>query len=183
MEKTGFSLIEIAIVMGSIVILATIALIAIDPGERINQTRDIKRLNNISTINNAIKTYLASNGSFPNCSGTTPCPQLNFEITGRDPLSSILLNSKELKTIPQAPQTELTWCKPRASLYEKSEKKYRLSWCYESWEETDVQNLPGNAVHNNGSDYWCTWESAVDVAVCIAGINEKTNTVYEIPSP
>ncbi len=58
-KQSGFTLIEILVVIGIIAILATIVLIAINPARQFRQARDTQRTSNINAILNAIGQYIA----------------------------------------------------------------------------------------------------------------------------
>lgn len=70
--QQGFTLIEILVVIGMIAILATIVLIAINPGRQFKQARDSQRVSNVNAILNAIGQYTADNkGTIPAAITTT----------------------------------------------------------------------------------------------------------------
>ena len=58
-KKSGFTLIEILVVISIIAILATIVLIAINPARQFAQTRDTQRVSSINAISNAIGQKIA----------------------------------------------------------------------------------------------------------------------------
>ena len=63
---TGFTLIEILVVIGIIAILATIVLIAINPARQFRQARDSQRISNVNAILNAVGQYIAdTKGTLP----------------------------------------------------------------------------------------------------------------------
>ncbi len=64
--KDGFTLVELLIVIGIIVILLSVVLIAIDPAKRLKQSRDAVRRQDVGDILEAIITYETDN------SGTIP---------------------------------------------------------------------------------------------------------------
>lgn len=58
-NKRGFTLIELLIVIGVVAILATITLLVLNPAEMLKQGRDVKRLSELSMINNALNFVLS----------------------------------------------------------------------------------------------------------------------------
>ncbi|MFH0864543.1 MAG: type II secretion system protein [Candidatus Gottesmanbacteria bacterium] len=60
-NKKGFTLIEILVVIGIIAVLATIVLIAINPARQFAQARDTQRVSNLEAILNAIGQRIADN--------------------------------------------------------------------------------------------------------------------------
>jgi type IV pilus assembly protein PilA len=59
--KTGFTLIEILVVIGIIAILAAIVIIAINPARQFAQARNSQRVANVNAILNAVGQRLADN--------------------------------------------------------------------------------------------------------------------------
>lgn len=60
-KKQGFTLIEVLIVMGIVAVLATIVIVAINPGRQFAQARNTQRTSNVNAILNAIGQYVADN--------------------------------------------------------------------------------------------------------------------------
>lgn len=79
--KSGFTLIEILIVIALIAILATVVLIAINPGRQFAQARNSQRLSNIHTILNAINQNMADNKGIFTCSSASTLPTTPTTIT------------------------------------------------------------------------------------------------------
>ncbi len=73
----GFSLIEILIVVGLILILAAVTIVAINPAKHFRDTRNSERMSHISEILNAVTQYTTEEGAvlgdlnIPLCSETT----------------------------------------------------------------------------------------------------------------
>jgi prepilin-type N-terminal cleavage/methylation domain-containing protein len=65
-QKSGFTLLEILLVVGIIAILAGIVIVAINPSKQIATVRNTQRLSDIKQINSALQQYYITNGSYPN---------------------------------------------------------------------------------------------------------------------
>ena len=66
--SSGFTLIEILIIVAVIAILAGVVLVAMNPTRRINQSNDSRRWEDITSISSALGQYIADNkGDVPNC--------------------------------------------------------------------------------------------------------------------
>ena len=65
-SSSGFTLIELLIVMAILGVLAVIVFIAIDPAERLAQTRDTGRISSVTQIGHAAQAYYTANdGNYP----------------------------------------------------------------------------------------------------------------------
>lgn len=68
----AFTLIEILIVIVILAILAGITIVALNPGQNIDDANDVRRKNDIVTIMNAVSQYMIdNNASFPSAITTT----------------------------------------------------------------------------------------------------------------
>ena len=63
--KKGFTLLEILLVIGSIGILASIVIVAINPAKQIAKGRNLERISEINTIYKALEQYYIANGGYP----------------------------------------------------------------------------------------------------------------------
>ena len=71
MNKTGFTLIELIIVIAIVALLAAGTFVAVDPAKRIGEARDAQRWSDITAIDKAIELYTADNGALPTDFSTT----------------------------------------------------------------------------------------------------------------
>ena len=64
--QSGFTLIEILLVIGLIAILATMVIVAVNPARQYAQARNTQRWSNVNTILNSVHQYLVDNkGALP----------------------------------------------------------------------------------------------------------------------
>ncbi len=65
-HKKGFTLIELLLVIAIIAVLAVTVFVALDPGKRLKDAKDSRRLSDINTILTAVHEYIIDNkGSLP----------------------------------------------------------------------------------------------------------------------
>ena len=71
-QQSGFTLIEILIVIGIIAILAAIVLVAVNPAQQFKKANDAQRSSNVNAIINAVGQYMVDNqGAIPSQITTT----------------------------------------------------------------------------------------------------------------
>lgn len=107
-KSTGFTLIEILVVMGIIAVLATIVLVAVNPARQFAQARDTQRSSNVNTLLNAIGQRIADNrGLFEtNCSaGEIPATSTIIASAGYNIYPCLVPNY--LPTLPVDPKVGL----------------------------------------------------------------------------
>lgn len=61
MNKKGFTLVELIIVIAIIAVLAGAVFVAIDPARRLHESRNARRSSDVTTVLDAVKTYQADN--------------------------------------------------------------------------------------------------------------------------
>ena len=104
-SKKGFTLLEILLVVAAIGILASIVIIAINPGKQLAETRNAKRNADVGQVLNGVYQYLIDEGSVPSSITTTQteiCVS-NGSCSGLIDLSALTTNEKYLVTIPIDP--------------------------------------------------------------------------------
>ncbi|MDD4988821.1 MAG: prepilin-type N-terminal cleavage/methylation domain-containing protein [Candidatus Pacebacteria bacterium] len=74
-NTSGFTLVEILVVIGIIAILAGIVLIAINPSRQFAQARNLQRQSNVNEILNAVGQRIADNKGVFRLAGDTVCSQ------------------------------------------------------------------------------------------------------------
>jgi type IV pilus assembly protein PilA len=104
-SKKGFTLLEILLVVAAIGILASIVIIAINPGKQLAETRNAKRNADVGQVLNGVYQYLIDEGTLP-ASITTTQTEIcvtSGTCTGLIDLSVLTNNEKYLVTMPIDP--------------------------------------------------------------------------------
>lgn len=110
MAPSGFTLLEVLLVVAIIAILAGIVIIAINPGKNLGDSRNAQRSSDVTTILNAVYQYsLDNNGVLPTSVTTTSTEICNTTGAGCASPTAIDLgvlttNGKYLVAIPKDPQ-------------------------------------------------------------------------------
>ena len=105
-KKSGFTLIEILVVVALIAILAAVTIIAINPAKNFADTRNTTRSSDVNTILNAITQYLTDGGSLSTLGIVNLCTATPHTIgtgTGNLDLSTPLA-PKYVASLPMDPQ-------------------------------------------------------------------------------
>lgn len=105
-SRSGFTLIEILLVVAAIAILAGIVVLAINPSKQLGDTRNAQRKADVNTILNAVYQYsIDNNGSLPASvtTATTSICKTGGTCTGLIDLGVLTTNQKYLVSIPFDP--------------------------------------------------------------------------------
>lgn len=126
-NKRGFTLIELLVVIGILAVLLAITLIAVNPGQQLQQADDTKRRSDINAVLNAVNQHMvANNGQVPTGLSATPAPISNSGID----LCTILVPDY-IAAIPQDPASnsgaDITTCTTYDSGYEASAENNRVT--------------------------------------------------------
>lgn len=106
MNKKGFTLLEILLVVALIAILAGIVILAINPTKQLGDTRNAKRRADVNTILNAVYQYsIDNNGTIPPgiITTSTEICYASSTCSGLVDLSMLILNQKYLVDTPKDP--------------------------------------------------------------------------------
>lgn len=109
--KKGFTLIELLIVIAILGILAVVVLVAIDPVQQLERTRDSSRTTNIASLGHAMESLgTVRDGRFP-ADGTTANHDCEgVEQSGATWITNCLVNTGEVKQAPTAPVGSTVTC-------------------------------------------------------------------------
>src|SRR4051812_26062035 len=106
-NQSGFTLIEVLLVVAIIAILAGIVIIAINPNKQLADSRNAQRSADVTTILNAAYQYAVDNNSIPSTITTTAtevCATGSASCTGLTDLSTLTTSAKYLVSMPKDPQ-------------------------------------------------------------------------------
>lgn len=93
-KKQGFTLLEMLLVVALIAILASIVILAINPGKQLAQARNAQRSTDVTTILNAVYQYsIEHNGDLP---GSIPVGSGEYICKEGIPLCGTLVNLSDL---------------------------------------------------------------------------------------
>lgn len=105
-QKKGFTLLEILLVVAAIAILAGIVILAINPNKQLGDTRNAQRRADVNTILNAVYQYSIDTNAIPASITVTPTEicATGGTCTGIIDLGVLTTNEKYLTAIPNEPQ-------------------------------------------------------------------------------
>lgn len=81
-KSSGFTLLEILLVVAAIAILAGIVIVAINPAKQLAETRDAQRRSDVNTISSAVAQYMMKTGNSLALSGGDACADAAYNGDG-----------------------------------------------------------------------------------------------------
>lgn len=106
-KKSGFTLLEVLMVIGILAILASVVLVAINPARQFKIARDSQRNANITTILNAVGQNMTDHGGVFTCEGVvTQIPNTKSLISDSDFDLAPCLVPDYISTLPFDPSKE-----------------------------------------------------------------------------
>lgn len=106
-KRSGFTLIEVLLVVAIIAILAGIVILAVNPSKQLADTRNSQRRSDVNTIINAIYQYsIDNNGNLPASVTITSqdiCTTGAASCTGLADMTVLTANGKYLVAMPKDP--------------------------------------------------------------------------------
>lgn len=163
-KQIGFTLIELLIVIAILGVLAAAVLVAVNPAKRMSQARDAQRKNDLGQVKNALESYNAFYGSYPDTGGLWRTD----DVYGYEGPTGYIPNFAPdyLKRLPQDPRGHTPGSKQSGCTTSNSDYRYKsdgtdyklvLHCSPENYEESDVKFIDpwrdGDAIW--GGDGFC----------------------------
>jgi prepilin-type N-terminal cleavage/methylation domain-containing protein len=105
---TGFTLLEVLLVVAILALLAGIIIVAINPGRQLANSRNSQRSSDVKTLLNAVYAYNIDNGGIMPATVTTTatevCNTTGANCTGLIDLGVLTASAKYIVGIPKDPQ-------------------------------------------------------------------------------
>jgi len=164
---TGFTLLEILLVVGIISVLAGIVIVAINPGRQLAQVRNTQRKSDIKQIDSALTQYYIDNNNYPNTvlGSLTEICDTGEETTGHSITCTNLVDLSALvptylTAIPVDPQATTTNGAGYRIIKDATTSKIGISATAELNETVTIGVLP--AVSEEEEDYSCGDPTSAD---------------------
>lgn len=123
-QNTGFTLVELLLVIALLAILAAVTIIAINPAKQLAKSRDTERSADVYSILSSIHQYAVDHdGSFPqgiDSDNLEICRTGSINCTGLYDLSELTNNQEYLVSIPtdpRCPDEDYVYCSENGSGY------------------------------------------------------------------
>lgn len=170
--SSGFTLVELLVVIAVLGVLAAVVLIAINPVEQLARGRDAGRKNGLGQIHNSLQAYYTSHGGeyFPAAVGWL----------------SVLVTAGEIKTVPPAINYSVTGSAGCTTLGEPAVTPSGGLYCYvhavlpvqEVIVYTRLESSSDNSKCTSPAVAWFLWSSTDSRAGIICNAGEPTALTY-----
>lgn len=160
-NKSGFTLIELLIVIAVIGVLAAVILVAIDPVEQLNRTRDAGVVSSVGQLGRAMQAYSTgqtTDSSFPDSSATY---NVNGTAWTNSTWQTQLMNAGEIKSTITNPYSNAQWCTALSGTFNSAQSGF----CYVHYSASSALIWAVVQSKSSFSKAGCTVGSQVPVAI------------------